>query len=76
MWANDSLFGKCIGGDTFNNREGILPSTASNTYIEVDVNCTNGNRGAYRIVYNRYTFDIYYTDDHYESFIYMIGEIK
>ena len=76
VWANDSLYGKCIGGDTFNNREGVLPSTASNTYIEVDVNCTNGNRGAYRIVYNRFTFDIYYTDDHYESFVYMIGEIE
>lgn len=76
VWANDSLYGKCIGGDTFNNREQILPITASNTYIEVDVNCTNGNRGACRIVYNRYTFDIYYTDNHYESFVYMIGEIK
>ena len=76
VWANDSLYGKCIGGDTFNNREQRLPLTDSNTYIEVDVNCTGGNRGAYRIVYNRYTFDIYYTSDHYATFTYMIGEIK
>lgn len=76
VWTNDSLYGKCIGGDTFNNREQILPITASNTYIEVDVNCTNGNRGGYRIVYNRFTFDIYYTEDHYETFIYMIGEVE
>lgn len=76
VWANDSLKGKNIGGDTFNNYEQILPIVNDNTYIELDVNCSNGSRGKYRIVYNRYTFDIYYTDDHYNSFTYMIGVLK
>lgn len=76
VWANEQLKGKNIGGDTFNNREQRLPITASNTYIEVDVNCSGGTRGMYRIVYNRYTFDIYYTDDHYATFTYMIGVLN
>lgn len=67
---------KGIGGDTFNNREQELPITAKNTYVEVDVNFYGSNRGSHRLVYNRYTFDIYYTDDHYQSFTYMIGEKK
>ena len=73
LWVNETLQGKNIGGDTFNNREQRLPITDSNTYIEVDVNNNGGTRGTYRIVYNRYTFDIYYTDDHYATFTYMIG---
>ena len=76
LWVNDILTGKNIGGDTFNNREQLLPITASNTYIEVDVNNNGGSRGTYRIVYNRYTFDIYYTDNHYASFTYMIGVLN
>lgn len=76
LWVNDILTGKNIGGDTFNNREQLLPITASNTYIEVDVNNNGGTRGTYRIVYNRYTFDIYYTDNHYASFTYMIGVLN
>lgn len=67
---------KGIGGDTFQNREQELPIVDANTYIEVDVNFSGNNRGSHRIVYNRYTFDIYYTDDHYQSFTYMIGEKK
>lgn len=76
VWVNEALKGKNIGGDTFNNYEGALPAVQEKTYVEVDVNCNNGSRGKYRIVYNRYTFDIYYTDDHYSTFTYMIGEIK
>ena len=76
VWVNDSLRGKNIGGDVFNNYEQILPVLSNSPYIEVDVNCSNGSRGKYRIVYNKYTFDIYYTDDHYESFTYMIGQAK
>lgn len=76
VWTNDKLMNKCIGGDTFNNYEKLLPIVNENTYIEVDVNCRDGIRGKYRIVYNRYTFDIYYTDDHYNSFTYMIGVLK
>lgn len=76
VWVNDQLQGKNIGGDTFNNREGRLPATASNTYVEVDVNNNGGSRGMYRIVYNRYTFDIYYTADHYGTFTFMIGVLN
>lgn len=75
VWVNDKLQGKNIGGDTFNNREGRLPLTESNTYIEVDVNTNGGSRGMYRIVYNRYTFDVYYTADHYGTFTFMIGAL-
>lgn len=75
VWVNDKLQGKNIGGDTFNNREQILPITAPNTYIEVDVNNNGGSRGTNRIVYNRYTFDIYFTNNHYASFTFMIGAL-
>lgn len=76
VWSNASLKGKYIGGDTFHNYEENLPLTTNNTYIELDVNCNKGQRGTKRIVYNRYTFDIYYTKNHYSSFTYMIGEVK
>ncbi len=73
VWVNDDLKGKLIGGDIFHNYEKILPVQSNKPYIELDVNCSNGNRGKYRLVYNKFTFDIYYTDDHYNSFTYMIG---
>lgn len=76
VWQNSSLQGKYIGGDTFKNYEGYLPIIDNNTYIELDVNCDKGKRGAHRIVYNRKNFDIYYTDDHYYTFTYMIGEVQ
>lgn len=76
VWVNSSLQGKYIGGDTFKNYEGYLPDVGTRIYVEVDVNCNGGARGKYRIVYNRDNFDIYYTDDHYSSFTYMIGEEK
>ena len=76
VWVNNNLRGKNIGGDVFNNYEQILPILSNRPYIEVDVNCSGGSRGKYRIVYNKYTFDIYYTDDHYETFTYMIGAIE
>lgn len=75
VWVNQNLMNRYIGGDTFNNYEKLLPIVEGNTYIEVDVNCVNGARGKYRLVYNRYTFDIYYTTDHYNSFTYMIGAL-
>ena len=75
VWQNDSLRGKLIGGDTFYNNEGNLPNVTGYAYIEVDVNCSNGRRGAHRIVYNKYTWDIYYTSNHYDSFVYLIGQL-
>lgn len=76
VWQNNNLQGKYIGGDTFKNYEGYLPIIDNKTYVEVDVNCNGGKRGTDRIVYNRNNFDIYFTDDHYYTFIYMIGEVE
>ncbi len=57
--------GMCIGGDTFGNREGILPQ---GSYHECDVGTLGeDSRGAERIVWDD-EGNIYYTDDHYESF--------
>ena len=67
--------GKCIGGDTFGNREGLLPRASGRTYKECDID-TLGNysgRGAKRIVFSNDGL-IYYTDDHYKSFTLLYGE--
>ena len=56
--------GCSIGGDTFGNREGILPK---GKYHECDVNYEGGYRGSERIVWSS-DGAIYYTNDHYESF--------
>ena len=59
--------GKSIGGDTFTNRQHILPDSDSK-YIECDINANGTNRGAERIVYNSGNYKVYYTDDHYNTF--------
>ena len=57
--------GKCIGGDRFGNREGLLPE---GNYHECDINTLGENsRGAERLVWDDQG-NIYYTGDHYESF--------
>lgn len=53
-----------IGGDTFSNREELLPT---NSYKECDVDYYNASRGTKRLVYAG-SCTIYYTADHYESF--------
>ena len=53
-----------IGGDTFGNREGLLPS---GKYYECDVNYNGGYRGAERLIFN-YDGAVYYTSDHYQTF--------
>ena len=58
---------KCIGGDIFKNREGLLPMVDGRVYYECDVNYKGGYRGPERIVYSNDGL-IFYTDDHYESF--------
>lgn len=68
-WSGGSLEsyapGMCIGGDAFGNREGLLPQ---GSYHECDINTLGAeSRGAERIVWDE-TGNIYYTDDHYESF--------
>ena len=59
--------GKSIGGDTFTNRQHVLPDSDSK-YIECDINANGTARGAERIVYNSGDFKVYYTSDHYNTF--------
>ena len=66
--------GKCIGGDSFGNYEGLLPEKTGRDYYECDINTLGRNsRGAERIVYSSDGL-IYYTADHYESFTLLYGE--
>ena len=71
---NKVLPGKCIGGDAFGNREGLLPLAKGRSWTECDVN-TRGksSRGAERIVFSDDGL-IYYSPDHYESFELLYGE--
>ena len=63
--------GCAIGGDTFGNREGVLPD---GKYHECDIDTIGENsRGAKRLVYSD-DGRIYYTEDHYETFILLYGE--
>ncbi len=59
--------GKSIGGDTFSNREGLLPKASGRKWHEADINYTSGFRGADRILYSTDGL-IYKTTDHYRSF--------
>ena len=72
--VEDYAPGCAIGGDKFGNREGLLPKASGRQYYECDID-TNGadSRGAKRIVYSNDGL-IYYTEDHYESFILLYGE--
>lgn len=77
-WEGGSLEpyapGMCIGGDTFGNYEGLLPEEDGLTYKECDIDTLGADkRGAKRIVFSN-EGDIYYTEDHYESFELLYGE--
>ena len=54
------------GGDTFGNRERLLPLGKS--YRECDIDYHGGSRNAKRIVYSVTDWTIFYTNDHYASF--------
>ena len=77
-WEGGSLedyFPGCsIGGDSFGNREGNLPTKKGRKYTECDID-TKGkkSRGAKRIVFSNDGL-IYYTEDHYETFELLYGE--
>jgi len=60
--------GAAIGGDSFGNREGLLPKEKGRTYTECDID-TDGekSRGAKRLVFSNDGL-YFYTEDHYESF--------
>jgi hypothetical protein len=77
-WKSGSLEryapGKCIGGDTFYNKEGLLPKKSGRTYKECDIDTLGkSSRGAKRIVFSNDGL-IYYTDNHYASFTLLYGE--
>ncbi len=63
------LPGKCIGGDYFGNYQGQLPKAKGRTWRECDINTLGKkSRGPERLIFSNDGL-IYYTDDHYESFI-------
>ena len=65
--------GMCIGGDSFGNREGLLPKAEGRTWTECDINTLGADsRGAERIVFSNDGL-IYYTGNHYESFTLLYG---
>lgn len=77
-WSSGSLepyFPGCsIGGDVFQNREGLLPKAKGRTYYECDIDTAGKNsRGSKRVVFSNDGL-IYYSDDHYESFTLLYGE--
>ena len=59
-----TTLGVMIGGDSFGNKEGLLPK---GSYNEADVDYFSDNRGTKRLVYESDCV-IYYTSDHYKSF--------
>ncbi|MBQ7858670.1 MAG: ribonuclease [Faecalibacterium sp.] len=66
--------GKCIGGSSFGNREGLLPTKKGRSWTECDIDTLGkSSRGAKRIVFSNDGL-IYYTPDHYESFELLYGE--
>ena len=57
-----------IGGDTFYNKEGLLPKKSGRTYTECDIAYTGGGRNSKRIVFCTKDDLYFYTSDHYKSY--------
>jgi hypothetical protein len=79
-WTGGSLEpyapGCCIGGSHFGNYEGLLPEANGRSYTECDIGTIGKrSRGAKRIVFSNDGL-IFYTDDHYESFELLYGEVE
>ena len=71
---DDYAYGMCIGGDRFGNYEGLLPEESGRKWTECDIDTMHkDSRGAKRIVFSNDGL-IYYTNDHYESFVLLYGE--
>lgn len=68
-WRGGSLEpyapGKSIGGDRFGNYENRLPPAS---YKECDIDTRGRPRGAKRLVYSN-ALRIFYTEDHYRTFV-------
>lgn len=61
--------GAAIGGDTFGNREGLLPEEKGRRYTECDIDTDGyGSRGSRRLVFSNDGL-YFYTSDHYETFL-------
>jgi len=66
-WTTNNLL--CIGGDRFYNYERLLPDKTGRLYYEADINYQGENsRNAERIVHSNDGV-VFYTDDHYSSFV-------
>ena len=60
--------GAAIGGDSFGNREGLLPEAEGRRYTECDIDTNGyGSRGSRRLVFSNDGL-YFYTSDHYEHF--------
>jgi guanyl-specific ribonuclease Sa len=67
-YVSDVAPGKSIGGDYFGNYEQKLPAVKSRKYYEADCFYKGGKRNAYRIIYST-DGHVWYTEDHYNTFI-------
>lgn len=66
--------GTAIGGDSFGNREGLLPKAKGRRYTECDIDTVGrSSRGAKRIIFSNDGL-VYYTEDHYNTFELLYGE--
>lgn len=66
--------GMSIGGDYFGNYDENLPVLKDRSYHECDIDTLNAeSRGAKRIVFSD-DWNIYYTEDHYETFTLLYGD--
>ena len=64
---NEVAPGCSIGGDSFGNYEGRVPSARGRKWTECDIGYNGGYRGGERIVFSSDGL-IYYSGDHYETF--------
>ena len=67
-YVSDVAPGKSIGGDRFGNYEERLPVVQGRKYYEADCYYRGGRRNAYRIIYSS-DGHVWYTGDHYETFV-------
>lgn len=60
-----------IGGDVFNNKEGLLPAAPGRVWYEADINYLGGFRATNRILYSNDGL-MFATYDHYKTFFEII----
>ena len=78
-YVGDVAPGMSIGGDRFGNYEGLLPKAKGRQYYEADCYYEGKKRNAFRIIYAEMNGEfeglVYYTEDHYESFVQMFPSV-